>query len=473
MPQPVEKCVKSVLKDNPEYSESRAYAICKAQHEADADRSDVTVESLGDVTFEADELNAVVAESPDWTRHESELGVAWVNTVEGMAVYEAAGTDQQAPNDFVVDVIQIVQEGDEGPVEAGALLGIGADMPNAGVYVDWNIGAWPDDEQLSEPHVSDYGTVEDLEQATGGSVDVVETVGSGATGASMGDGRVVHQSTPEGVPDDAFSIGDESECDGTVHEGPQGGLYCSPDDGTNDTGASTTDELMDRFDGDNAPDNLDITQAETVNSMGDVGVSGGHDADAMRIAEMPDGSRAFVRLGAESEEDIQNTALVGSVYNELLDGSAESHYDEATDSVVTEEVSGTLAYEADVGEVDEESFYDAMGASLLVGNWDVKGDNLMIDDDGSVQVFDYDSGNAPMTGEESDASEFATIAHNVATILGVINDPFSESEDIQDDIQSAAKEIADNIDESVMDELPEDSNMRDNIQSIQDGEFEW
>ena len=114
-----------------------------------------------------------------------------------------------------------------------------------------------------------------------------------------------------------------------------------------------------------------------------------------------------------------------------------------------------------------------MGASLLVGNWDIKGDNLMIDDDGSVQVFDYDSGNAPMTGEESDASEFATIAHNVATILGVINDPFSEPADIQDDIQSAAEEMADNIDESVMDELPEDSNMRDNIQSIQDGEFEW
>jgi len=78
-----------------------------------------------------------------------------------------------------------------------------------------------------------------------------------------------------------------------------------------------------------------------------------------------------------------------------------------------------------------------------------------------------------MTGEESDASEFARIAHSSGTILGVINDPLSEPEDIQDDIQSAAEEMADNIDESVIDELPEDSNMRDNIQSIQDGEFEW
>jgi hypothetical protein len=176
MPQPVEKCVESVLEDNPNHSESRAYAICKAQHEADADRPDVTVEPLGAVTFEADELDAVVAESPDWTRHESVQGVVWVDSVSGVAVYESAETDVQAPDDFVVDVIQIVQEGDEGPVEAGALLGIGTDMPNAGVYVDWNIDAWPDDEQLAEPHISDYGTVEDLEQATGGSVEVVETV---------------------------------------------------------------------------------------------------------------------------------------------------------------------------------------------------------------------------------------------------------------------------------------------------------
>jgi len=48
-----------------------------------------------------------------------------------------------------------------------------------------------------------------------------------------------------------------------------------------------------------------------------------------------------------------------------------------------------------------------------------------------------------------------------------------DPEDIQEDIQSAAEEMADDIDESVIDSLPEDSNMRDNIQSIQNGEFEW
>jgi len=55
----------------------------------------------------------------------------------------------------------------------------------------------------------------------------------------------IRQKTPDGVPDGAFSIGDESECDGTVHEGPRGGLYCEPDDDDGDGG----DGSADPFDG--------------------------------------------------------------------------------------------------------------------------------------------------------------------------------------------------------------------------------
>jgi hypothetical protein len=35
MPKQVEECVQSVLDDNPDYSESRAYAICYAQENRD------------------------------------------------------------------------------------------------------------------------------------------------------------------------------------------------------------------------------------------------------------------------------------------------------------------------------------------------------------------------------------------------------------------------------------------------------
>ncbi|MFP4218944.1 MAG: KTSC domain-containing protein, partial [Salinarchaeum sp.] len=56
--------------------------------------------------------------------------------------------------------------------------------------------------------------------------------------------------TPEGVPNDAFHIDDESECDGTVHEGPRGGLYCSPDGGDNTPGPDTIqEEAPEQWDG--------------------------------------------------------------------------------------------------------------------------------------------------------------------------------------------------------------------------------
>jgi hypothetical protein len=191
MPEQVEECVESVLEDNTDYSESRAWAICKAQHESSVDRDAVDVEQLADVEFEAAELDELASTAPTWTRHKSELGVAWIDTETGLAVFDGVEAQQDSTG-FAVDVFEIVQEGEEGPVADGALLGVGADMPNAGVYVDWNIDAWPDDEQLAEPHVSDYGSIEDLEQATGGTVRVIETVAP-AGGGDEGSGGVDQQ----------------------------------------------------------------------------------------------------------------------------------------------------------------------------------------------------------------------------------------------------------------------------------------
>lgn len=249
MPDDVDDCVESVLEDNPDYSESKAWAICKAQQEADVDVDGVDVEQLSDVSLEAEELDELVSETDTWARQASDHGVAWIDTVTGGTVFEAAedggieqqgdpmtnghqldpgtgkgtcestgeeieaetmadltedcpycgeplsvlGTAQQQANGFTLDVIEVVQEGDDGPVEAGTVLGIGADFPNAGVYVDWNNDAWPEEEQLDEPHVSDYGTVEDLEQATGGVVNVVETVGPNEAGGRSGtpDGQLL------------------------------------------------------------------------------------------------------------------------------------------------------------------------------------------------------------------------------------------------------------------------------------------
>lgn len=182
MPKKVEQCVESVLEDNPEYSESRAWTICKTQQEAtvDVDAATVEAERLDDVDLSADALDTLAEQSAEWTRVETESGdaTAWIHA-DGAAVFETTNAEtvaEEASEEFAIDVIQIVQDGDDGPVADGALLALGADMPNAGVYVDWNIDAWPDDEQLKEAHVSDYGSIEDLEQVASGPVEVIETV---------------------------------------------------------------------------------------------------------------------------------------------------------------------------------------------------------------------------------------------------------------------------------------------------------
>jgi hypothetical protein len=172
MPEKVHDCVKSVLDDNPEMEESRAWAICQAEMQADA--GEIEVNTLDDLTgIQAADMNDLVAES-DWAGADG----VWWHEDEQLVVYDPSaipGADQQA-GEFAADIFRIVQSEDSEMDLDGDVMGVGVNFPNAGVYVDWRIDAWPDDEQLKEPHVSDYGSVDDLEQATGGTVEHLETV---------------------------------------------------------------------------------------------------------------------------------------------------------------------------------------------------------------------------------------------------------------------------------------------------------
>lgn len=113
--------------------------------------------------------------------------------MEGSMVCESCGDDdvddaEQQASTFAVDVFRIMQAEDSDMDLDGDLMGAGVDFPNSGAYVDWNIGAWPDDEQLDEPHVSDYGSIEDLEQATGGVVEHLETIEAAIDAVVDGEG---------------------------------------------------------------------------------------------------------------------------------------------------------------------------------------------------------------------------------------------------------------------------------------------
>jgi hypothetical protein len=50
------------------------------------------------------------------------------------------------------------------------LLGWGVRFPSGACYVEWRRASFPEGDRLDHPHVSRYGSVDDVEQGTGGVV---------------------------------------------------------------------------------------------------------------------------------------------------------------------------------------------------------------------------------------------------------------------------------------------------------------
>jgi hypothetical protein len=53
------------------------------------------------------------------------------------------------------------------------VMGWGIRFPSGRCYVDWNREAYAPEDRLDHPHVSEYGSFEDVEQGTGGDVEVL------------------------------------------------------------------------------------------------------------------------------------------------------------------------------------------------------------------------------------------------------------------------------------------------------------
>lgn len=52
------------------------------------------------------------------------------------------------------------------------VMGWGVRFPSGRCYVDWNRESYPPEDRLEHPHVSEYGSLDDVEQGTGGDVEV-------------------------------------------------------------------------------------------------------------------------------------------------------------------------------------------------------------------------------------------------------------------------------------------------------------
>lgn len=53
----------------------------------------------------------------------------------------------------------------------GEVLGWGVEFPSGACHVDWNREAYPPEDRLEHPHISQYGSFADVEQGTGGTVE--------------------------------------------------------------------------------------------------------------------------------------------------------------------------------------------------------------------------------------------------------------------------------------------------------------
>ena len=91
------------------------------------------------------------------------------DSVPEWATEEAEAADGELG--FPANVFEVrPAKGEESNYDS-SLLGIGVQFPNSGAYVDWRTESFPD--ELEHPHVSIYGSVTDLEKATGNRVEMV------------------------------------------------------------------------------------------------------------------------------------------------------------------------------------------------------------------------------------------------------------------------------------------------------------
>lgn len=92
---------------------------------------------------------------------------------DALSVFDQKADPDVDQKGFGADVFRVRAAKDDDTEYDGDVLGIGVDFPESDVYVDWRREAFPD--ELEDPHVSIYGSKEDLEQATGNVIEHLET----------------------------------------------------------------------------------------------------------------------------------------------------------------------------------------------------------------------------------------------------------------------------------------------------------
>jgi len=131
---------------------------------------------------------------------------------------DGSSGDRVTKEDTVgVDVFRVTAADDDDTDYDGDLLGMGVDFPEHDVYVDWRRDAFPD--ALDDPHVSVYGSIDDLEQATGNDIEALDTVDSPTSGFAAEAQRIRRKAVAEAdnyapggdTPDNTNNMSDSDE----------------------------------------------------------------------------------------------------------------------------------------------------------------------------------------------------------------------------------------------------------------------
>ena len=152
-------------------------------------------------------------------------------------------------------------------------------------------------------------------------------------------------------------------------------------------------------------------------------------ASNMDVLEMEDGSEVF-RVDVDDEETKEARDRTMTAYNFLEEiGGHVTEYDVAEDGswFASREVNGEILRTAPDDyrdKIEKDHVTEVMAEQLIVGNWDAHPENLAVDENGQLQVFDFDNASSDMSEYENISAFRQTLSY----VSGMVDDDIDMNE---------------------------------------------